>query len=97
MLGLALIDCDSVFFREPTLLRWPWRGIEDASPWSLNAAAMAAWAVKEAAALTLFRRLTRWEGLVAAKEIECECCLEVVEVCLEKLPETGRAFGGSFV
>ena len=70
MLGLELIECDSVVFFEPKLLLWLCRGIADASPCSLNAAAMAAWAVEEAPALTLLRRLTRWEGLVAAKEME---------------------------
>lgn len=58
---------------------------------------MAACAVEEAAELTLFRRLTRWEGLVADKEIEWECCLEELGACLEKLPETGREVGCSFV
>lgn len=59
---------------------------------------MAAWAVLEAPELTLFLRLTRWEGFVADREIECECCLPDVEGCLEeKLPETGREDGCSFV
>lgn len=58
---------------------------------------MAACAVEEAAELTLFLRLTRWEGLVAAREMEWECCLEAPGVCLEKLPETGRGVGCSFV
>lgn len=70
MLGRVLIDCDSVDFFDPILLLWPCSGMVDASPCSLNAAAIAAWAVEEAAALTLFRRLTRWEEFVAAKEME---------------------------
>jgi|SRR5271156_6492880 len=96
MLGLAFIDCDSAPFREPRLLLWLESGIADASPCSLNAAATAAVAVLEADALTLFRRLTRWEGFVAVREMECECCLEVVG-CRGKLPETGREVGGSCV
>ena len=31
---------------------------------------MAAWAVDEAEALTLLRRLTRWEGLLAERDME---------------------------
>jgi hypothetical protein len=77
MLGRALIDCDSVPFLGPWLFLWIASGIIDASPCSLNAAATAAAAVLEADALTLFRLLTRWDGFVAAREIECECCLEV--------------------
>lgn len=65
MAGRACIECASPF-RELMLLRW-----KDALPDSLNAAAMAAWAVvEEAVALTLFLRLTRWLGLLADKEME---------------------------
>lgn len=50
---------------------------------------MAAWAVLEADALTLFRRWTRWLLFVAErdKELEWE---RLEEETLEKLPETGR-------
>lgn len=70
MLGRLVIESEAVFLLEPVLRRWLCKGRVDASPCSLNAATMAAWAVEEAAELTLFLRLTRWEGLVAAREME---------------------------
>jgi hypothetical protein len=68
MAGLEFMDWDCASpFLEPILLRWE---ILDAFPESFNAAAIAAWAVDEAAALTLFRRLTLWVGFVAESDME---------------------------
>jgi len=50
---------------------------------------MAAWAVLEADALTLFRRWTRCVAFVADKDSEVEC-ERADEDIREKLPETGR-------
>lgn len=64
-------------------------GAAEGSPFSRNAAAMAACAVLEAEALTLFRRWTRWLLLVAERDKEFECD-RLEEETREKLPETGR-------
>lgn len=48
---------------------------------------MAAWAVLEADALTLFRRCTRWLPFVADREFECD---RFDDDMREKLPDTGR-------
>ena len=50
---------------------------------------MAAWAVLEADALTLFRRWTRCVAFVADNDTEFEC-ERAEEDIREKLPETGR-------
>lgn len=61
------MECASPFL-EPMLRRCE---RADAFPGSFNAAAsMAACAVDEEAALTLFRRLTRWVGLFADRDME---------------------------
>lgn len=93
MFGLTLIEVESLCFLLPMLRRCDAEGT-GISPCSFSAAAMAAWAVLDADAFTLFRRCTRCVEFVADNESEFEC-VRCDEDMREKLPGTGLETLGS--
>ena len=95
MLDAVPIDVDSTPFRDPKLRRCGLLAeMAAAFPCSRSAATKAAAALLAVDELTLFRRLMRWDGLVAPSEIECECCLDAAG-CRGRLPDMGRDVVGS--